>query len=607
MIKPIFKKWRLFAALALLGQTIVGAIDPMIVFADEIAHPQTVTVELDLAHQYVVEGTFSDGRPMSEVTVPHYAVYNGVKQDVFCIEPGVPIDNEFTPGYEKNPLPDMPEKAKLVSVLWKKAGTDVDTHIVAQKMIWQEVNGYTLHSIKRLNGSAVNIAAIEAKINQAIADYQKKPSFHNSTAKIVLGQSTTMTDTNNLNLSEFDEVVENTANIDYRVNGNQLIITPNASSKESGVLTLKKSAGTGTPVAYKKVGQQTLMAGAIDKPNTYTVKIDVETEGSLKIKKVDKESGAIVPGTVFHLDFGKTLPAKDVTTDKEGIATLDGIPHGTKVTITEKSVPAPYTIDTIAMTATIKAGETIFMTSKNTREKGQIILDKTGIETGSDLWNDNYSLAGNTFAIRKDSPTGEIVQEMTTDEKGHAETPKEIANALELGTYYVTETKASNGFVNTFKAVKVELKYANQTVALVTSNIKGQNQEITGETTLIKEDKDTGDKTQGRAVFEGTEYTLFTAKDGKAVKWSEAFKPELVKGTKASDETVTLALDEKNQAAVKHLAINEYYWQETKAPEGYTLDETKYPVSIKKVDDNEKKCRDYPRCYGKRTDYSFWV
>ncbi|MDU6918833.1 MAG: NPCBM/NEW2 domain-containing protein, partial [Enterococcus faecalis] len=48
------------------------------------------------------------------------------------------------------------------------------------------------------------------------------------------------------------------------------------------------------------------------------------------------------------------------------------------------------------------------------------------------------------------------------------------------------------------------------------------------------------------------------------------------------------ALDEKNQAAVKHLAINEYYWQETKAPEGYTLDETKYPVSIKKVDDNEK-------------------
>ncbi|TQA64394.1 fibrinogen-binding MSCRAMM adhesin Fss3 [Enterococcus faecalis] len=578
------KNWRLLVTLGLLCQT----IGPTIAFAEEITHPQTVTVELDLAHQYAVEGTFSDGRLMSEVTVPHYAVNNGKKQDIFCIEPGVPIDNEFTPGYEKNPLPDMSEKAKLVSVLWKKAGTDTDIHIVAQKMIWQEVNGYTLHSIKRLDGSDVNVAGIEAKINQVIADYQKKPSFHNSTAKTVLGQTTTVTDTNNLNLSEFDEVVENTANIDYRVNGNQLIITPNTNSKESGVLTLKKSAGTGTPVAYKMAGQQTLMAGAIDEPNTYTIKIDVETEGSLKIKKVDKESGDVVPGTVFHLDLGKTLPAKDVTTDKEGIATLDGIPHGTKVTITEKSVPVPYTIDTTPMTATIKAGEAISVTSKNTREKGQIILDKSGVETGTDLWNDNYSLAGNTFAIRKDSPTGEIVQEMTTDEKGHAETPKEIANALELGTYYVTETKASSGFVNTFKPVKVELKYANQTVALVTSDVKGQNKEITGETTLTKEDKDIGDKTQGKAVFEGAEYTLFTAKNGKAVKWSETFKPELVEGKKASDETVTLTLDEENQVDVKHLAINEYYWQETKAPEGCTLDETKYPVSIKKVDDNEK-------------------
>ena len=66
----------------------------------------------------------------------------------------------------------------------------------------------------------------------------------------------------------------------------------------------------------------------------------------------------------------------------------------------------------------------------------------------------------------------------------------------------MTETKSSNGFVNTFKPTKVELKYANQTVALVTSNVKGQNQEITGETTLTKEDKDTGNESQGKAEFE---------------------------------------------------------------------------------------------------------
>ena len=115
MRKKRTKNWRLFATIGLMCQTIGSTIGPMISFADEISHPQTVTVELDLKHQYAVEGTFSDGRHLSEVTVPHYAVYNGKKQDIFCIEPGVPIDNEFTPGYEKNPLPNMSEKDKLVS------------------------------------------------------------------------------------------------------------------------------------------------------------------------------------------------------------------------------------------------------------------------------------------------------------------------------------------------------------------------------------------------------------------------------------------------------------------------------------------------------------
>ena len=35
----------------------------------------------------------------------------------------------------------------------------------------------------------------------------------------------------------------------------------------------------------------------------------------------------------------------------------------------------------------------------------------------------------------------------------------------------------------------------------------------------------------------------------KAVKWSETFKPELVKGTQASDEIVTLTLAEKESVA----------------------------------------------------------
>lgn len=583
--------WRLLAVLGLLFQTFWGLVSPMVAQADEITHPQSVTVELDLDHQYAVEGTFSDGRYLSEVTVPHYAVYNGTKQDIFCIEPGVPIDNRLTSGYEKNPLPNMSEKAKLVSILWKKAGTDVDTHIVAQKMIWQEVDGYTLHSIKHLNGEPVNFSAIEAKINQVISEYQKKPSFHNTVINTIAGQSTTLTDENGVDLSEFDEVEQNTANVDFKVSGNRLTITPKTNSQENGVLTLKKSAGTGTPVAYKKAGQQSLMAGAIDKPNTYTVKIDVEKKGTVQIKKVDKESGEAVPNTQFKVEFsGNGAPAtQTVKTDEKGEATIKDVLHGIHVKATEIAVPNPYVLgsslgESDVVEGDVVAGQVITLTQRNTKAKGQILIEKQGIESGSTMWNENYTLAGNAFEIHKDIETGEVVRTITTDDKGHAETEKD----LPLGTYVITEKTASKGFANTFKPVTVKIEYKDQMTATIIKGSKGTNQEVVGSTLLTKEDTETKNETQGRATFDGAVYGLFH-KDGTPVKWSDNFKPVTSKGNKVDSDEIKFELsDKEQQASVEHLTLGNYFWQELAAPEGYQLDNTKHDFSIIYKDQDTK-------------------
>lgn len=48
------------------------------------------------------------------------------------------IINPINPGYEKIPLPDMPDRAKLVSILWKKVGQDPDTQAVAQKLFGKQ-------------------------------------------------------------------------------------------------------------------------------------------------------------------------------------------------------------------------------------------------------------------------------------------------------------------------------------------------------------------------------------------------------------------------------------------------------------------------------------
>ncbi|WP_267491680.1 prealbumin-like fold domain-containing protein [Enterococcus sp. BWT-B8] len=124
---------------------------------------------------------------------------------------------------------------------------------------------------------------------------------------------------------------------------------------------------------------------------------------------------------------------------------------------------------------------------------------------------------------------------------------------------------------------------------------KERIKEITGQSSLTKVDKDTGTKeTQGKALLKEAEYTLYYKKDssthkaGDPVKWADNFKPELVKGIKKLGKNITLEIGEENQVAVKHLAINDYYWQETKSPEGYLIDQTRYDVSIKKVDDSKE-------------------
>ena len=569
---------------------------PSIVALADINHPEKVNVEYDTTVNYRFRGKKSNGDSFETISTPLYAVSGSTRTPVFCIEPGVPINGPSSGGFSKNPLPSMTEKAKLISALWSQAGNNADTRMVAQAMLWQEHNKYPISEIVDLSSNrTIDLSGIKTRINQTITDYQKKPSFDQSTTTVTLGKSVTLTDQNSSNLSSFDRVVKNTANVDYKINGNQLIITPKTDSKESGELVFEKSVQAGTPIAYKKAGEQTVMAGAIDQTNRYTVKINVEKYGKLKIVKRDKESNALVPNTIFTLDFGGVIANQEVKTGEDGSVTLDKIPHGTNVTIKEKSVPVPYVIDETPMKATVKAGETIELTSKNSRAKGQIILDKIGAETGIDLWNQHYSLAGNEFEIRKDAINGPIVKTIVTDDKGHAETPKLHDQALELGTYFVVESKASNGFVNTFSPAKVELKYANQTVSLITGSAKGTNKEITGESLLTKFDKETEKETQGSAVFEKAEYTLFYGEDtaghkkGDPVKWTDKFKPKMMKGTQSktpnTKDSITLVIDQERQVGVSHLAMGKYYWRETKAPIGYTEDQTNYEFEIKKKGD----------------------
>ncbi|MCF0231306.1 MAG: LPXTG cell wall anchor domain-containing protein, partial [Enterococcus sp.] len=297
-----------------------------------------------------------------------------------------------------------------------------------------------------------------------------------------------------------------------------------------------------------------------------------------------------------------------VTLDETGSGVSKELPLGTydvqeianSVTSTTGQVvnPKVYKVTLSYANETTKL-VTSTSTVTNTPVLGEITITKTGVESGTEMWNSHYSLAGNEFKLtsKTDGKTYTIV----TDEKGIAKKTE-----LPLGKYLVEETKASPGFVNTFKPVEVELTYKNNSTEVVFGSAKGTNQEIKGENTLEKEDTETGKESQGKASMKNAEYQLFYDEDqtgksphkkGDFVKWSDIPKAKLLAGEKVTssvingkevahgDNVVINVDDEKLTVAVGNLALGKYVWREINAPEGYVLDKTEHRFELTKKDD----------------------
>lgn len=563
---------------------------------------ETGNVYYDTSNVYMMYGT-RNGQPWSDATAP-MAVRpddGGIDIMTFCVQPGVPFISSDNPGYQAVNANDIPHDAQVASAIWNNpvlgicGDTNESDRIVTQSVIWELLPyGIKVNDIPRIP----NYAQRKALLYQKIAEYNQSPEFDGKTIELTYGQSKTLT--SSVNLNSFETQVSNSAKVNWSIapDGKSVTVTPTDPNVQSGKISYKRSYMEGTPIALEKQGSQRVVLASIKDPGKYVVNFKINTFGEFQIKKVDKETGKPVSGTRFKLEYsnlpngvaGPAIPTQtEVVTDQNGLSPKIKALNGVHVKATEVFVPNPYVLgsaigDSDIVEGDIVAGQTITLTQRNKKAKGQIIVEKSGVESGKDMWNGNYSLAGNVFEVRKDSPTGEVIRTITTDANGHAETNKE----LPLGTYVVIEKTASNGFANTFKPVEVKIEYANQTTAVIVKGAEGTNQEVVGSTLLTKEDVETGKETQGRATFDGAQYGLFH-KDGTPVKWSENFKPTTSKGNKLEGDEVKFELsDKEQQASVEHLALGDYYWEELVAPEGYQLDRTKREFSITYKDQETK-------------------
>ncbi|MDN6030198.1 MAG: LPXTG cell wall anchor domain-containing protein, partial [Lactococcus plantarum] len=341
----------------------------------------------------------------------------------------------------------------------------------------------------------------------------------------------------------------------------------------------------------------------------------IDLTGKLNVDKTTNQFGDNLPNSNYNftgLAFdvykkGTSTVFKSFTVDSNGKMNDLELPAGDYF-LREKSSAWSSTGQTqrTDLDFTIEAGKTTTIGEdilKNVAVTGQVTISKSGVESGTSLWNGNYSLEGNTFKLTNQADGKTYFVDTNKDGKASIDN-------LPLGTYDITETKASNGFVNTFAKKTVSLSYKDQKTEVVFGQISGTNQEIKGENELLKLDKDTGKaESQGKAELKGAVYELVYLDDstgvsphkkGDKVKWSDNPKATLVSGEKVTEsvingkkvshgDNIVVRVDgAKFNAYVGNLAIGKYGWQEINAPIGYTSDKTVHEFEIKKKDDKTK-------------------
>lgn len=175
---------------------------------------------------------------------------------------------------------------------------------------------------------------------------------------------------------------------------------------------------------------------------------------------------------------------------------------------------------------------------------------------------------------------------------------KIVLEKIKKGTYTIKEKSTGGGYLLNKNVYKVEIK-PNQTAtqAIV-------NDEPTGEITIVKTDKDTGNSNRidgvshhGDANLNGTEYTLYAKEDiynvNKTVKYFSTDE-EIAKFTFDEYGNATIIITNKTTKAnlsvdgniLKGLPMGMYYSKETHVVEGYTSDEIEHIYTFSYKDMN---------------------
>ena len=206
---------------------------------------------------------------------------------------------------------------------------------------------------------------------------------------------------------------------------------------------------------------------------------------------------------------------------------------------------------------------------------GTVSLSKSSADTGITSGNSCYSLAGAVYGIYSDAGCSAQVTTLTTDAGGNA-----AAVSLNAGTYYYKELTAPAGYALDSSVQSFTVTDGQNTALSVSDTPTNDPVRIS----INKVDSETGDKVQGGASLENAEFTVkyYAGYYNAGNLPANATRTWVIKTLKTAGGNYMAALNNTckvsgddfytNAAGTAILPLGTISIEETKAPEGYSLE-----------------------------------
>ena len=469
----------------------------------------------------------------------------------FCVEPWTLVTSQT--GYSSSNESNL-TYSKIIYHGFLNTAQSMNDYAITQIMIWETL-GYSPST------NIPNYATRKAQIQNLINSHDTRTSFNGGNYEVNLGDSLTLTDTNNV-LGQFSNW--KATGCDIKVNGNQLVITPSINTPDTITISASKyvERHLGASYVYRHGSSQKIYSGMLSDPVFININLKVNKFGSVDITKYDNEANKI-PGTKFTLSYNADMsdPIGTYTTGSNGSVQIDDLNAGERVYYQEVSVPNPLVLDNTIRSIVIEPNVVAPIDVTNLIQKATVTLKKVDAETGGTPQAD-ATLAGAKYELRAKTDiinpitkkvfykAGDVVATRITKADGTIDPVTNLYNGL----YEWVEVSASNGYLVNPQRIEVDLSYQGSNTTTFTKNFIGEETVIKGKAQILKISTD---GTQGVvSPLAGAEFTVKLESDVNKVGWDNA------------KTYAVITTDFAGLATTPLLPFGKYLFKETKTPEG---------------------------------------